>query len=157
MRKTGLKQLKFGKKTPKSYLKLIPTLGTLSINIAAKTLNNRDPKKLPAYLKKEYGAGNKYNAEKEFKNLKMTAVKPLGFLSALDETKNKVNLAAGTVSQVDKFETLLNGIHQVFYGSWVRDTRITYNEVKKFEELYEKLREEVIKFYSATPVEIRQP
>jgi hypothetical protein len=132
-------------------------MGTLSINIAGKTPNNRDPKKLLSYLKKEFGAGNKYDAEKEFKNLKMTAVKPEGFLSALDETENKVILAGGTVSQVDKFETLLNGLHQIFYGSWIRDTRIAYDSVAKTEDLYEKLREELKKFYSATPVEIRQP
>ena len=87
----------------------------------------------------------------------MMAVKPEGFYFAMDETENKVILAGVIVSQVDKFKTLLNGVHQVFYGSWIRDTRITYDELGNSEELYEKLREEVKKFYSATPVTIRQP
>ena len=85
------------------------------------------------------------------------AVKPEGFFSAMDETQNEVILAGGTVSQVDKFETLLNGLYQVFYGSWIRDTRITSDEIGKSKELDGKLREEVKKNYSATPVEIRQP
>ena len=74
------------------------TSNNRSMQIAGKTPNNRDPNKLLAYLKKVYGAGNKYDAEREFKNLKMIAVKPERFLSGMDETENKVILAGGTVS-----------------------------------------------------------
>jgi hypothetical protein len=107
-------------------------MSTLTLSIAGGTPNNRDPLKLLNYLKKEYGAGNKYDNEKEFRNMKQIVIKPEGFLTALDLSENKVILSGGTVSEIDKFETLLNGLHQTFYGTWIRDTRIIYDEVEKY-------------------------
>jgi hypothetical protein len=87
----------------------------------------------------------------------MTKISPETFLSSLDTMENQVLLAGGEISFTEKYEVLLSGLHPNFYGTWIRDTRITYDDVAKTQELYEKLREEIKKFYSASPMELRQP
>jgi hypothetical protein len=141
-------------KKGEAYLYLI---STLSYNIAAEVPIGIDPLKLVNFLKKQYGCSNPYQAMDRFDKVKMTNIDPIHFISDLRKSENQVIIAGGSITAREKFVKLLSGINQGFYGSFIQQNRMKYEDVEKTDDIIETLCTEMKSFYDASTIEQREP
>ena len=130
-------------------------LTNLSLNIAGDIPDDQGPQVMWDWLESRYGDDNRWDLEREFKELKMTSIEPKAFLARVDNYISRIKAAGGTVLDNTIFTVILNGINQEFYLNYIRDMREKYASVEVKPETITELRKKLKDFYKSTPENTR--
>lgn len=126
----------------------------LSAEIAELTPDDKGAQASWSFLHRKYGGKNVWDEKSDFRQIKMISIDIKNLLDILDRGIERVKAAGGKISAEEHFEQLINGCHQEFYCSKIRDLREAH-DAEKTDEIVEKARESLLKFYDNTPVEVR--
>jgi hypothetical protein len=109
----------------------------LSNQVAGTVPETENPQELMKHLEDTFGVGNKFELKRTYLNFKLIgSLDPNIFFEKLLIQQNKIIVAGGKVSHDESFMVITNGIHQVFYGDFIRNVREKYGD----QEMTEKTR-----------------
>jgi hypothetical protein len=117
-------------------------LCNLTLNIAGDIPDDKGPEVMWNWLESRFGDDNKWDLEREFKDLKMISIEPKEFLARVDNFIARIKAAGGKVSESTEFTVILNGIHQEFYLAYIRAMREEFGSVEITNQIIEKNSEE---------------
>ena len=143
----------FTESTSEDAVDLILT--NLSLNIAGDIPDDQGPKVMWDWLESRYGDDNRWDLEREFKELKMISIEPKEFLAKVDNFIARIKAAGGTTSNQTIFTVILNGIHQEFYLNYIREMREKFSSSEIKSETITELRKRLKEFYKSTPESTR--
>jgi hypothetical protein len=128
----------------------------VSCKIAERLPETEDALVLWHYLSEAYGVGNKYDLLDEFYELQMTGnLDPSRFIETIEVTKNKVIAAGGKVSDQEGYRVLMKGIHQIFYGDFIRNVRTIHEDFEITANMVSEIQGNLKTFYKNSPEILR--